>query len=84
MYSTYASSIPMGRMCTPRDVANDMACIASDEADFITGVNLPVRSSIQVLFKYRLTSIHSTRWMVGDAYKPRETLTNQSYIGIRR
>uniref|UniRef100_A0A0B7KJW8 Uncharacterized protein n=1 Tax=Bionectria ochroleuca TaxID=29856 RepID=A0A0B7KJW8_BIOOC len=37
-----ASVIPIGRMCTPRDVANAVAYLASDDADFITGVNFQV------------------------------------------
>ncbi|CAI4218383.1 unnamed protein product [Parascedosporium putredinis] len=37
-----SSAIPLGRSCTPRDVANAIAYLASDEADFITGVNLQV------------------------------------------
>ena len=36
------SSIPMGRMSTPKDVANAALYLASDEAEFITGVCLEV------------------------------------------
>jgi NAD(P)-dependent dehydrogenase (short-subunit alcohol dehydrogenase family) len=32
-------------MCTPRDVANAVAYLASDDADFITGVHLSVREN---------------------------------------
>jgi 3-oxoacyl-[acyl-carrier protein] reductase len=36
------SSIPMGRMSTPKDVANAALYLASDEAEFITGVCMEV------------------------------------------
>ena len=35
-------SIPLGRLCTPEDIANAAVYLASDEAAFITGVILPV------------------------------------------
>ncbi|EMC98023.1 hypothetical protein BAUCODRAFT_22873 [Baudoinia panamericana UAMH 10762] len=34
--------IPLGRYATPRDIGNAAAFLASDEADFITGIELPV------------------------------------------
>ncbi|KAK3109668.1 hypothetical protein LTR53_016821, partial [Teratosphaeriaceae sp. CCFEE 6253] len=34
--------IPLGRFATPRDIANAAAFLASEEASFITGVELPV------------------------------------------
>jgi 3-oxoacyl-[acyl-carrier protein] reductase len=36
------SSIPMGRMSKPKDVANAALYLASDEAEFITGVCMEV------------------------------------------
>ena len=36
------AGIPLGRMCTARDVANAALWLASDAAQFITGVELPV------------------------------------------
>jgi NAD(P)-dependent dehydrogenase (short-subunit alcohol dehydrogenase family) len=36
------STIPMGRPSTPADIANACCYLASDEAEFITGVNLEV------------------------------------------
>ncbi|KAL5377370.1 hypothetical protein DPSP01_009867 [Paraphaeosphaeria sporulosa] len=33
---------PMGRGCTPRDIANACCYLCSDEADFVTGIDLPV------------------------------------------
>lgn len=38
----FTSVIPMGRLCKPIDVANAMLFLASDEAQYITGVALPV------------------------------------------
>ena len=34
--------IPMGRIGQPEDIASVMAFLASDDAGFVTGVNLPV------------------------------------------
>ncbi|KAJ6016125.1 hypothetical protein N7540_010716 [Penicillium herquei] len=38
----FASVIPLGRMCTPEDVAGAVAYLVSPDAKFITGVNLQV------------------------------------------
>ena len=38
----FAGSVPLGRMAEPADIANAAVYLASDEASFITGVNLPV------------------------------------------
>jgi 3-oxoacyl-[acyl-carrier protein] reductase len=38
----FVSTIPLGRMSMPRDVANAALYLASDEADFITGVCMEV------------------------------------------
>ncbi|WP_417773678.1 SDR family oxidoreductase [Stappia sp.] len=38
----FISTIPMGRLSEPRDIANAALYLASDEADFITGVILEV------------------------------------------
>ena len=35
--SSFLSSIPLGRLCAPADIANTMVFLASDEASFITG-----------------------------------------------
>lgn len=40
--AAFASVIPVGRMCTPEDVASAVCYLASPEAIFITGVNLQV------------------------------------------
>lgn len=40
--AAFLGSIPMGRLCSPRDVADAMVFLASDEASFITGVVLEV------------------------------------------
>jgi 3-oxoacyl-[acyl-carrier protein] reductase len=38
----FVATIPLGRPSTPRDVANAVLYLASDEAEFITGVCLEV------------------------------------------
>ncbi len=38
----FIATIPMGRLSMPRDIANAALFLASDEAAFITGVELPV------------------------------------------
>ena len=38
----FISSVPLGRLSTPRDVANAAVYLASDEADFITGACIEV------------------------------------------
>jgi 3-oxoacyl-[acyl-carrier protein] reductase len=38
----FMASVPLGRMSTPRDVANAALFLASDEADFLTGVVMEV------------------------------------------
>jgi hypothetical protein len=41
----FVSTIPIGRPSTPGDVANACCYLASDEAAFITGVNLEVSTT---------------------------------------
>lgn len=36
------SSIPLGRLCAPDDLAHAMVYLASDEAAFVTGVVMEV------------------------------------------
>jgi len=38
----FISSIPLGRLCKPSDVAAAALYLASDEAEFITGVEFPI------------------------------------------
>lgn len=38
----FIATIPLGRLSEPRDVANAAVFLASDEAEFITGVEFPV------------------------------------------
>ncbi|GAB1195181.1 hypothetical protein BDV37DRAFT_270899 [Aspergillus pseudonomiae] len=40
--AAFVSTVPLGRPSTPADVANACSFLASDEAEFITGVNLEV------------------------------------------
>ena len=42
MREEYNKTIPMGRMSTPRDVANAALFLASDEAEFLTGVCMEI------------------------------------------
>lgn len=39
----FIATVPLGRGSTPGDIANACTYLASDEANFITGVNLEVR-----------------------------------------
>jgi len=41
-YELFRSSIPLGRLSTPRDIANAALFLCSDEADFLTGVCMEV------------------------------------------
>lgn len=38
----FLSTIPLGRLSTPRDIANAAVFLASDDASFISGVDFPV------------------------------------------
>jgi len=38
----FTASIPLGRLCEPRDVANAAVFLASDSSDFLTGIEMPV------------------------------------------
>ncbi len=38
----FKATIPLGRLSTPRDIANAALYLASDDAEFITGVALEV------------------------------------------
>jgi 3-oxoacyl-[acyl-carrier protein] reductase len=40
--AAFTASVPLGRLSQPRDIANAVAFLASDEAAFITGVALEV------------------------------------------
>ncbi len=42
MQQKFIATIPLGRLSSPRDIANAALYLASDEADFITGVCLDV------------------------------------------
>lgn len=57
----FVSTIPLGRPSTPADVANACCYLASEEAAFITGVNLEVRCIMREgLGMMMLTSNRST------------------------
>ena len=38
----FMATVPMGRGCTPSDVGNTCAFLCSNEANFLTGVDVPV------------------------------------------
>ncbi|OQU95562.1 hypothetical protein CLAIMM_01747 [Cladophialophora immunda] len=49
------NSVPMGRPTTPLDVANACLYLASDEASFITGVELPL--AYKIYHEYKLEDL---------------------------
>lgn len=40
--AAFISTVPLGRLSTPQDIANSTAFLASDEAQFLTGLDLEV------------------------------------------
>ena len=38
----YCKNVPMGRMATPEDIAGPVCFLASDEAKYVTGINLKI------------------------------------------
>ena len=42
MHAKFMSTVPLGRLSQPADVANAVLFLASDDAEFLTGVCLPV------------------------------------------
>ncbi len=44
-----SSSIPMGRMGQPEEIANTVAFLASSEASYITGQNLHVNGGMEMV-----------------------------------
>lgn len=42
MYAKFVETVPLGRLSTPRDIANVTVFLASDEAAFLTGVCIEV------------------------------------------
>jgi hypothetical protein len=58
--AAFVSTIPLGRPSTPADVANTCSFLASDEAEFITGVELEVSN----LDRAKSVFLTLFRWMV--------------------
>lgn len=46
LVDSFLDRIPLGRLGEPEDIANAVLLLASDEAGFITGVNLPVDGGV--------------------------------------
>jgi NAD(P)-dependent dehydrogenase (short-subunit alcohol dehydrogenase family) len=46
VYDQLRRGIPLNRFCTPQDVANVVAFLASDEASFVTGALYPVSGGL--------------------------------------
>jgi 3-oxoacyl-[acyl-carrier protein] reductase len=44
----YAAQVPVGRLGTGVDVAQSVAFLASDEAAYITGINLPINGGLYI------------------------------------
>ena len=40
--ATFLATVPLGRGSTPQDVANTCCFLCSDEANFLTGIDIPV------------------------------------------
>jgi 3-oxoacyl-[acyl-carrier protein] reductase len=40
--SRFIATIPLGRLSTPTDIAKAAVFLASDDAEFVTGVDFPV------------------------------------------
>lgn len=45
---SFEKASALGRLCTPEDIAAAMYFLASDEASFITGINLPVSGGMDI------------------------------------
>ena len=44
----FAAKVPVGRLGKPEDVAHAVAFLASEEASYLTGVNLPVNGGLYI------------------------------------
>ncbi len=49
IFAAMEKIIPLGRLCTPQDVANAVAFFASDEASYITGQTLSVSGGLTMV-----------------------------------
>lgn len=46
VYEATASEAPLGRLCTPEDIAKVVAMVASDDAAFVSGAYIPVNGGL--------------------------------------
>jgi len=49
---TMRRAAPLGRICTPEDVASAMLFLASEMSAFITGAALPVEGGATITLKF--------------------------------
>jgi 3-oxoacyl-[acyl-carrier protein] reductase len=47
-YEAGAASVPLKRLGEPEDIAAAICCLASGEADYVTGINLPVEGGLAI------------------------------------
>lgn len=45
---SFEKASPLGRLCTPEDIAKAMYFLATDNSSFITGINLPVAGGMNI------------------------------------
>lgn len=46
--SVYAERVPLGRLATPEDIAKSVLFLASDDANYLTGVVLPIDGGVSL------------------------------------